>query len=302
MISLYAINLEWPGQWSPIPLEFMTFPGGEEFVKFPKGEQALHSRRLLVVDARLNSSTEFVRLLQLADALDRHAPDARRILFCPYLPGARQDRGAPLSAKVYADLLNGANFFDIITVDPHSDVMPALLKHCTIIPAEDVFPRETFPGPANAVLLCPDQGAGKRVEAVAARFGYRVIYAHKHRDPATGALTDFSVAPVPPGADAIIVDDICDGGGTFLGIAEVVKKHWSRVGTYGDVKLHLWTTHGIYSKGPQVLEQYFSTVACTDSFPTRQGTEDYETQVGFRLTRVPLMPILESVLKNRRYT
>jgi ribose-phosphate pyrophosphokinase len=302
MISLYAINLEWPGQWSPIPLEFMTFPGGEEFVKFPKGEQALHSRRLLVVDARLNSSTEFVRLLQLADALDRHAPDARRILFCPYLPGARQDRGAPLSAKVYADLLNGANFFDIITVDPHSDVMPALLKHCTIIPAEDVFPRETFPGPANAVLLCPDQGAGKRVEAVAARFGYRVIYAHKHRDPATGALTDFSVAPVPPGADAIIVDDICDGGGTFLGIAEVVKKHWSRVGTYGgDPKLHLWTTHGIYSKGLIELAKYFSTIASTDSIPMALFNGE-QTNAEQRLTRVPLRPILESILKHRRYT
>jgi ribose-phosphate pyrophosphokinase len=207
--------------------------------------------------------------------------------------------------------LNGANFFDIITVDPHSDVMPALLKHCTIIPAEDVFPFElrfpvdgqypeesTFPGPDKAVMLCPDQGAGKRVEAVAARFGYRVIYAHKHRDPTTGALTDFSVAPVPPGADAIIVDDICDGGGTFLGIAEVVKKHWSRVGTYGvDPKLHLWTTHGIYSKGLAELAHHFSTIASTDSFPLTD-TWDGNTL----LTRVTLRPILESVLKKRRYT
>lgn len=200
-----------------------------------------------------------------------------------------------MSAKLYADLINSGNFASVICVDPHSDVMPALINNCVRIPIEDVFPPALvgpFPGPGKAVLVVPDQGAIKRVEAVAAKFGYDVVYARKHRDPKTGKLSRFSCEPVPWGKDAIIVDDICDGGGTFLGLAPEIRNEPTTQGF--KPKLHLWVTHGIFSKGPWVFEGVFSTVATTDSFPATKQTDSYKVS-GFELTRVPLLDTLKSV-------
>jgi len=57
----------------------------------------------------------------------------------------------------------------------------------------------------------------------------------------------------------LIVDDICDGGGTFLGLAEELKECNS-----GD--LYLAVSHGIFSKGSQTLLDNFKSIYSTDSF------------------------------------
>ena len=41
----------------------------------------------------------------------------------------------------------------------------------------------------------------------------------------------------------LILDDICDGGGTFTGLSHVLR------GTYGARAVDLFVTHGIFSKG-----------------------------------------------------
>jgi ribose-phosphate pyrophosphokinase len=58
----------------------------------------------------------------------------------------------------------------------------------------------------------------------------------------------------------VIVDDICDGGGTFVGLAETIGRPAS--------SMRLWTTHGIYSRGLGALLDAFGMVGSTNSFPT----------------------------------
>ncbi len=233
----------------------LTFPGGEPHVNVD--QPGVVAGRHLLIDSRIGSFNDFGTMLVAADAMERLGA-ASVSLFCPYLPGARQDRGAPLTAAVYARLLNSAGFAHVVAVDPHSWVMPALVERLTIVPAEAVVPVELLGGD-DIVLVCPDAGATKRVEAVADRFGLPVLYGRKHRDPATGKLSGFSCDPVPDGATAVVIDDICDGGGTFLGLADALGLPRER--------LRLWTTHGIYSHGTDILRQRFGTIACTDSFP-----------------------------------
>jgi ribose-phosphate pyrophosphokinase len=281
-----------------IEVEFLTFPGGEEHVKLDP--HALKDHEHLVIDVRISDASGMLRVLMLNDAIARNS-SAFVTLFIPYLPGARQDRGAPLSAKVYADLINSCDFDEVITVDPHSDVMPALINKLTIIPAEDVFVRPTHVNRAHVTLVVPDQGAGKRVEAVAMKFGYdRLAYARKHRDMQTGKLSHFSIEPIYT-PHAIVVDDICDGGGTFLGLADEIVK--TNLKTMNPIPiLDLWVTHGIFSgTAPMNLEGHFRSITCTDSFPTRQGTENYSTH-NFSLTRVELKTKLQAVLNETRYT
>ncbi|MAX71916.1 MAG: hypothetical protein CMC76_12600 [Flavobacteriaceae bacterium] len=69
------------------------------------------------------------------------------------------------------------------------------------------------------------------------------------------------------GKDCLIVDDICDGGGTFIGLAKELKKHNAG-------NLYLAVSHGIFSKGLEELNQYFTKIFTTDSFKTvNEGVE-----------------------------
>ena len=89
--------------------------------------------------------------------------------------------------------------------------------------------------------------------------GMPVVECSKSRDVKTGQLSGFKVyADDLGGADCIIVDDICDAGGTFMGLAMELKK--KNAG-----KLYLAVSHGIFSKGIDDLTKYFDKIFTTDS-------------------------------------
>jgi ribose-phosphate pyrophosphokinase len=62
------------------------------------------------------------------------------------------------------------------------------------------------------------------------------------------------------------VDDICDGGGTFIGLVDALKKK-----NAGD--LYLAVSHGIFSKGFDELTGSFKTIFTTDSFRDIEGVK-----------------------------
>ena len=88
----------------------------------------------------------------------------------------------------------------------------------------------------------------------------------KTRDVMTGKITGFEVyADDLKGKSCIIVDDICDGGGTFAGLAIELRKKGAR-------KVHLIVTHGTFSKGLTTLTNFDSVItssAITDVAPLR---------------------------------
>ncbi len=85
----------------------------------------------------------------------------------------------------------------------------------------------------------------------------------KNRDK-TGKITHtdvFSPAPIE-GYDCFIVDDICDGGRTFIELAKTLKEK-------GAEKIYLYITHGIFSNGFGDLSTYFEHIYTTNSFPAK---------------------------------
>ena len=90
-----------------------------------------------------------------------------------------------------------------------------------------------------------------------------LIYATKQRDTRTGALSNVEIhtGGVDLGSRTIlVVDDICDGGGTFLLLAEALRK----AGIHND--LELYVTHGIFSKGTDALYKSYCPIYTTNSF------------------------------------
>jgi ribose-phosphate pyrophosphokinase len=60
--------------------------------------------------------------------------------------------------------------------------------------------------------------------------------------------------------DFLIVDDICDGGRTFIELAKVLRP-W----TTG--KIYLYVTHGIFSNGLDVFNSLIDGVYTANPFP-----------------------------------
>lgn len=255
------------------------FPGGEPHVKVQGDEFATK----VYVTSRLRNPQEFMTLLVAIDAIHRFHPTADITAYLPYIPGGRQDRfysGESLTAKVYARLLNASPIDRIITVDPHSEVQPALLDRVQLVSglnlANTAYKKITTKYQHSPLVVFPDTGAKKKYvnqlhrrsaidNGAAVRAEHNLpwyITCDKLRDTQTGKITGFTVIDdyeFDPSEPVLIIDDICDGGGTFLGTAQALKSRGA-----GD--LYLYVTHGIFSKGFEELAKYFKGIYTTDSW------------------------------------
>lgn len=238
-----------------------TFPGGEEHVKLLQDKIWRDNR--IMITTRLTNSARIMQLLVATNALKRMGAKAQDIhVLIPYLPYARQDRqmvhGEPLSLRVMADLINSQGYASVKVFDPHSSVSAALINN--MIEVSNVnFCRGILQDKKDYLLVSPDAGATKKVAAVAKALKYDqdIIQAEKRRNLNTGEITNIHLDRAELfNKDCYIVDDICDGGGTFVMLADRLK-------TCGAGNVHLIVSHGIFSKG--LILQGIESIYCTDS-------------------------------------
>jgi ribose-phosphate pyrophosphokinase len=255
------------GNEKAIHFQSFTFSGGEPHIKI---QSDFDVNEVVTITHRLNSFNDLGLLCVTVDALRRMEVKIIN-LFIPYFPAARQDRvmipGEPLSVKVYADILNAMNLNQVTVFDAHSEVTPALVNNCVVIPNHN-FIKEVLKTIGNNVkLISPDGGALKKIYKVSEFLGgVEVVECSKSRDVKTGKLSGFKVYNDDlQGSDCLIVDDICDGGGTFIGLAAELKK--KNAG-----KLYLAVSHGIFNKG-------FADLKCFDGIFTTDSFKDFEGEL-----------------------
>lgn len=241
-----------------VDYKHFTFNGGEEHVKILEPRDVAGEDVMIIYNIR--KSKDIMTLLIMTDAVRRCSPNSIE-LYIPYLPYARQDRvccpGEALSIKVFADLINSQNYRAVTIVDPHSDVSTALINNVIVIEQHDIACRVIEKGD---IIVSPDAGSLKKCYKLAQITGNHVIAAEKVRDVRTGEIirTDIRCGDIT-GQNVIIIDDICDGGATFIALARELKKF--NVG-----KIKLYVTHGIFSKGVQVFEDIIDKIYTTNSF------------------------------------
>ena len=248
------------GENNLIEHKSFLFAGGEPHIKI---SNHFDVAKPVTITHRINSFNDLGLICITIDALKRMGVKEIN-LFIPYFPAARQDRvmvpGEPLSVKVYADIINAMALTSVTIFDPHSEVTPALLNNCVTISNHDFIKQVIAKIGDGVKLISPDGGALKKIYKVSECLGgAEVVECSKSRDVKTGKLSGFKVYREDlAGADCLIVDDICDGGGTFIGLAEALKA--KNAG-----KLYLAISHGIFSKGFEVFDQYFEQIFATDS-------------------------------------
>ncbi|MFN0255594.1 ribose-phosphate diphosphokinase [Pedobacter ureilyticus] len=261
-----------------LKFESFTFSGGEPHIKInPNFETA----KGVTITHRLNSFNDLGLLCLAVDALKRMQV-AIVDLYIPYFPAARQDRvmikGEPLSVKVYADIINSLGFKKVLVFDAHSEVTPAVLNNCEVI-ANHKFIAKVMEEIGNeAILISPDGGALKKIYKVSEFLGgVEVVECSKSRNVKTGKLSGFKVyADDLQGKDCLIVDDICDGGGTFIGLAEELRN--KNAG-----KLYLAVSHGIFSKGFGELSSSFEKIFTSNSVKDFAGSNVHQISLSHAL-------------------
>lgn len=260
------------------PVPWKHFPGGEILLNLNEVEGVRDA--VWSVEAVIKSSDDLVALILLTDALKRQyrRPADQLSLVIPYIPYARQDRvcneGEPFSLKAIAAVINSLGYGTVECWDQHSYVTEAVVENCTSFPSHEII--TPIRGPSgleayfqkwrsNIVVVAPDAGGEKRAREFAKHFQFeKVIACSKDRDPRTGEVKGVSIGRGGPlfigGARYLIVDDICDGGRTFIEVAKVLK------GTFPGVQgVDLFVTHGIFSKGVNALAPWIDTVFTTNS-------------------------------------
>lgn len=213
----------------------------------------------------------FFEIAQAVDVLRQLNNRIEIILLMPYVPYARQDRSMQRndarSLKVFASLLNSLNLDKVVVVDAHSTVSCALINNVVEIEQHQLI------GSSNVlhcllkgyVLVAPDAGSLKKIGKVAELIkpSGNVIL-DKERDTTTGALSNFRIVDSDlsslEGRKCLIVDDLCDGGGTFIGAAKVLKQA-------GASQVDLFVSHGIFSRGVEnLLDNGIRHIFTTNSF------------------------------------
>lgn len=188
------------------------------------------------------NETEVVHFCQLCTLLNKF--HCKYVVQIPYLPYARQDKeisnDSTFALLTFLKIIR--EFVDHIYVcDMHNPDVYDKLTITNIIPVHRIL--SVIDDFKPDYILFPDIGAKKRYAFYLCGTQKDLIYAEKVRDQTSGNIVGINVPHINDNSSVLIIDDICDGGATFVRIAEHIKTKVQ------EIKLGLYVTHGIFSRG-----------------------------------------------------
>jgi len=171
------------------------------------------------VQSTFAPSDNIMELLMMIDAAKR-ASAYKIIAVIPYFGYARQDRKdkprVAIGAKLVANLLTAAGADRVITMDLHAPQIQGyfdipvdhLDSSAIFIPYIEQLKLE------NLTFAAPDVGSTNRVREIASYFNAEMVICDKHRKRANEIASMVVIGDVT-GKDIVLIDDICDTGGTL---------------------------------------------------------------------------------------
>jgi ribose-phosphate pyrophosphokinase len=268
--KLNLVNLE----NSDIKYKISKYPDGQQSITLDLPDTDFHEKITVSITSRLNSFKDLEVIIAANQALREFSYVENVKLNVPYFLGARSDRKFEAGTSNYlktviCPIINSQNFSRVTVLDPHSDVLEACLnnyhKHNNHRLVKDALTKiDNRDGARERIcLVSPDAGAYKKIFDVAKEFNIEnIITATKVRDIKTGKILRTEIPTLDQHADLkyVIIDDICDGGRTFIELSKAIK------GSRPTAKVYLIVTHGIFSAGFAELNQYFEGIYTTNSY------------------------------------
>ena len=228
-----------------------------------------------------------MELLICLDALKR-ASAARITAVIPYYGYARQDRKTdgrtPISAKLVANLISTAGADRVLTMDLHAGQIQGFFD----VPTDNLIAAPVIEDDIrrrykrkSLMIVSPDVGGVVRARSLANRLGADLAIVDKRR-PKAGESEVMNIIGDVDGRSCILVDDICDSGGTLRGAATALKEK-------GATGVAAYVTHGVFSKNAvQNFEQsdLDEIVACDTIKPREDDVKSKKLRI---LSVAPLL-------------
>lgn len=294
------------------PVNVKQFPNGESFADVAS---SIVKSNKNVIKMHFQNDEDILFLQFLKDFVDELAPKSEVILNMPYIPYSRMDRKEEsrlFTLKSFVKMINRMNFSCVHVMEPHSEVSVALLDRVKVenksiaitknvlmnilglkgsdwLKPNYVYSKNpedfTLEGlydrakEKNIYLVYPDAGASKRYSKQIDYPNY--ITCSKKRDFNSGNINylhineeDYKdvVCDI-----AIIVDDLCSKGGTFVGAADELRRVFPNI-----KEIYLVVTHcennilnGVIPKGEDITKVYTTNSIFTDYGDSVRQTDPF---------------------------
>ena len=213
-------------------------PGKISIQRFSDGElqpvflESIRGDFVFLVQSTHSPSDNFMELLLMIDAARRASAD-KIIAVIPYYGYARQDRKdrprVAIGSKLVANMLVAAGANRIITMDLHAPQIQGYFD----IPVDHLDSSAVFIPyiqqikVENLTFAAPDVGATNRIREIASYFEADMVICDKHRKRANEIASMVVIGDVVD-KDILIIDDICDTGGTLAKSAALLKEKGAR--------------------------------------------------------------------------
>jgi ribose-phosphate pyrophosphokinase len=200
--------------------------------KFSDGEfqpifmESIRGDYIFLIQSTCSPSDNLMELLLMIDAA-RRASAYKIVVVMPYYGYARQDRKdkprVAIGSKLIANLLVAAGADRIITMDLHAPQIQGYFD----IPVDHLDSSAIFIPYIeqlklkNLTFAAPDVGSTNRVREIAMYFNAEMVICDKHRKRANEIASMVVIGDVTD-KDIILIDDICDTGGTLAKAANLL--------------------------------------------------------------------------------
>ena len=185
----------------------------------PVFQESIRGDYVFLVQSTCAPADNIMELLLMIDAAKR-ASAYKVIAVIPYYGYARQDRKdkprVAIGAKVVANMLVAAGADRVVTMDLHAPQIQGFFdipvdhldSSAIFIPYIEQLKLE------NLTFAAPDVGSANRVREIASYFDAEMVICDKHRKRANEIASMVVIGDVQ-GKDIVLIDDLCDTGGTL---------------------------------------------------------------------------------------
>lgn len=241
-------------------VDVLRFTDGSIRVTIPEMNETLE-QRYCEVKVFIESMDDIMVVAQVKDIIQRLSKSPKMFTltltstsYTRYDRVMLEDQTDSFGAKMYANCINELGFDFVYLFDCHSEVMLDLIKKSINISQNDLL-EDTLYSYNDTIydynIVAPDKGATKKL------LNPNMIF-DKVRDVATGKITGMQVIhdESDPSKEYIVIDDICEGGRTFIELAKLFKEVKPK-----NTHINLYVTHGIFSNNAiEKLLEYYSKI------------------------------------------
>ena len=237
----------------------------------PTFMESIRGDFVFLVQSTHSPAENLMELLLMIDAAKR-ASAYKIIAVIPYYGYARQDRKdrprVAIGSKLVANMIQAAGANRLITMDLHAPQIQGyfdipvdhLDSHAVFIPYIENLRLE------NLTFAAPDVGSANRIREIASYFEAEMVICDKHRKRANEIASMVVIGDVTD-RDVVVIDDICDTGGTLAKSAALLMEKGAR-------SVRALITHPVLSgKAYDNIEKsVLDELVVCDTIPLRQTT------------------------------